>query len=126
MKRRELSNPVLVPTGQAHRIFNRYSGPPFTTTLYGSGRIDAFYTDTRHFVCRLLFLTACAGFGIVASSDPLTKLNDAEDLAGADRPPASREICRQRWPAVQQNVKASSRTPTSARIRPARGAEWGS
>lgn len=30
--------------------------------------------------CSLLFLTACAGFGIVASSDPLTKLNDAEDL----------------------------------------------
>jgi tetratricopeptide (TPR) repeat protein len=42
----------------------------------------------------LLILVGCAGVGIVATSDPLTKLNDAEDLfMRQDRPlPAERLI----------------------------------
>jgi tetratricopeptide (TPR) repeat protein len=45
-------------------------------------------------VSGLLLLVGCAGVGIVASSDPLTKLNDAEDLfMRQDRPlPAERLI----------------------------------
>ncbi len=31
-------------------------------------------------LCVLALLSSCAGFGIVATSDPLAKLNDAEDL----------------------------------------------
>ena len=31
-------------------------------------------------LCAMLLLVGCAGFGIVATSDPLTKLNDAEHL----------------------------------------------
>lgn len=45
-------------------------------------------------VCSTLLLGACAGVGIVATSDPLAKLNDAEDLfMRQDRPlPAERLI----------------------------------
>jgi tetratricopeptide (TPR) repeat protein len=51
----------------------------------------------------LLFLTACAGVGIVASSDPLTKLNDAEDLfMRQDRPLPAEQLIREAMAIYQE------------------------
>jgi len=44
----------------------------------------------------LSLLAGCAGFGVVASSDPLTKLNDAEDLfMRQDRPLIAERLIRE-------------------------------
>ncbi len=47
-------------------------------------------------LCSLLLLVGCAGVGIVATSDPLTKLNDAEDLfMRQDRPLPAEQLIRE-------------------------------
>ena len=47
-------------------------------------------------ISALLYLAGCAGFGVVASSDPLTKLNDAESLfQEQDRPLIAERLIRE-------------------------------
>lgn len=54
-------------------------------------------------VCSLSFLFGCAGVGIVATSDPLTKLNDAEDLfMSQDRPLPAEQLIREAMAIYQE------------------------
>jgi tetratricopeptide (TPR) repeat protein len=52
----------------------------------------------------LLFLVGCAGVGVIASSDPLTKLNDAEDLfMRQNRPLIAERLIREAIAIYQEN-----------------------
>ncbi len=51
----------------------------------------------------ILLLSACSGFGVVASSDPLTKLNDAESLfQEQDRPLIAERLIREAMAIYQE------------------------
>lgn len=54
-------------------------------------------------ICAFLVLVSCAGVGIIATSDPLAKLNDAEDLFDRqDRPLPAERLIREAMTIYQE------------------------